>query len=1765
LLGLFDDEASHTTPVEVAVTFFGVVVHLRIVCHRSIWVPFNLHRRYIYYPNSNLNDLHCSVNMHRRYDLSRLSRRTEDNAKENWEVIGKDTGCGTFHINICAPLIRTDSSPWANGVCPHSTAVCATDALGKAQSVGAIAQGGGLNALKMTKGGDIMLRYDAPGSCSSEIVFRCMPGRIGEPYFISLDTKNCVYHFEWRTSAACPVKDTSGDDCKVKDATTGFTYDMNPLRDEPNDFSIAFDARDADGNLQPWLVDVNICGALNAPKQPIEHVGVMFRTVDGKQTFAGCRESSVLKLTDGGVSMEMNSASDHCFDNTPGKQRTVIDFVCNETAAMDSKPTMIDPSVFASKDKSEVDACALYLDWQTPFACPPQETPCVTEDEGGAQYDLSTLIKRDGNWQVPAIRGESERKYELNVCRSLVPIAGRTASCQAATSVCGLSTDPGGSTDGQRLATATTPRWDSIQKAVVIESKVSDSNCPSGETSTVIVFQCNPNGGIGKPRMTLEDATNCRYNFIFISSAACKVGSSSETGGVGGTALEIECTATDPKTLDRYDLSYLRNARYNWVADDEREVGKYDYEMNVCADLVPGSTECDDGVGACQLIPGKEGHKSLGLPSGPQVDENGQLYLEYSGGDPCVWGGNGNNRSTRIDFHCPTDETGNVLPGVLGKPTFIEEDENCGYHFEWSTSFACKIVPSRQKDCKVTDLLGGSEYDFYPLQHDEAGAYSAGKFIFNVCGNVTCGDGVAGACYNSGSSAIPLGSSNRSPYFDEGSLYLAYKGTTVDAEMASDLKDAGLSCPAGQNWESRVELVCDPKQPYDADPNITVVEIGVCNVVLRVATLLACESPSNLVECMATDYDSGATYDLSSLGRTGTNWIALDGREQNKYEYEINICRSLAHVPNNHKGCSGFGACQVSRKADSSGGFAEKGLGVPTPPTVNNGTLTMLMDDGVKCPDGTPRSTKIIFTCGTRTGSPVFLTEQGKCQYVFTWTTSAACPLGQPATSSPTDTTRSCRATDHSTGLVYDLGSLAGPVYVASNANPDESRKFELGICSTPVTCGSDQNAVACVDGTKVIGTKDTTGPQYLSGVVTLTYTSDEPCVSSVDGKPSTSETLIIFECDLSAGKGTPQFVHQADQCTYVFKWRTNAVCMPILDEVPCVVTGTNADGTAFNFDFGPLVRERGNANWLAVDPLIYDSGAGSNHEYLINVCRSLNTVLGHPECDGHAVCQVKATDDDFAFGIGDLAQSSTPAVDAKGLVSVTYPPEANAPMCHTKYQRSSRIVFSCLEGSLGAPVFVEETDTCDYIFEWRTSAACTERDVTGSTCKVEDPVRGVQFDLSPLTGTEYFAQHSDAVHNYSLSICGGMPESSAPCDGRTGMDAGACQRATDGHEYSLGKQTSPLEIDDGMLTLKFTDGTPCGSEFKSVPRSSTIQFVCDTDAGIGTPEFRGEPNVCSYLFTWRTVLACSEAEESECVAVDETTGDIYDLRELEISKPGVFWNVDTKQKDTSAYKINVCHSLVTGLTGTSGKPAPGCGNANTAVCMTTVDGLSVPLGTPTVPTFANGVLSILYNTPTGPNAQKCSNGNPKRARINFACGESGAVGQPVLTSTGDDGPCEYVFEWKSAAACKVKTVIGTEPCKVKDPVTGVTFDLNGLAGKDTAPVYSISGINDYFNYQFGDVCASTGEPLLQVYTSGDHEPINLGKPNPVLVLRGRSEVIQTFEDGLPCAVLYFWGEIVVVRGCVWIPCLLWLKASTTCDNIMPLGCPSSKLTTALM
>lgn len=206
---------------------------------------------------------------------------------------------------------------------------------------------------------------------------------------------------------------------------------------------------------------------------------------------------------------------------------------------------------------------------------------------------------------------------------------------------------------------------------------------------------------------------------------------------------------------------------------------------------------------------------------------------------------------------------------------------------------------------QVQDALTGDFFDLSVLASRTLTTTSDGvNYALSVCGDADgCGAGV-GAC-EVGGQGRPLGNMNKELTFDDSQLSLNLPG--------------GFDCGAGAKFETVIIFECDPKvSPDQAQPRL--LERTACSATFVVDINTRCHSFEE-VECVATNADRSVTYDLSALANAKENWVAKDSREDNKYAYEINVCRTL--VPNaNFKDCGRSSAsCQVSY---ADGSFLER-------------------------------------------------------------------------------------------------------------------------------------------------------------------------------------------------------------------------------------------------------------------------------------------------------------------------------------------------------------------------------------------------------------------------------------------------------------------------------------------------------------------------------------------------------------------------------------------------------------------------------------------------------------------------------------------------------------------------------------------------------------------------------------------------------------------------------------------------------------------------
>lgn len=222
-------------------------------------------------------------------------------------------------------------------------------------------------------------------------------------------------------------------------------------------------------------------------------------------------------------------------------------------------------------------------------------------------------------------------------------------------------------------------------------------------------------------------------------------------------------------------------------------------------------------------------------------------------------------------------------------------------------------------------------------------------------------------------------------------------------------------------------------------------------------------------------------------------------------------------------------------------------------------------------------------------------------------------------------------------------------------------------------------------------------------------------------------------------------------------------------------------------------------------------------------------------------------------------------------------------------------ITFTCLEGDLGNPVFLEETSDCQYLFEWATSAACPVQPAVGSNCVVTDGLTGFTFDMNVLQGVYNLSDRRG--HKYSLGVCGAQ----VPCNNQM---VDACQGSSDNRTFSMGTDTDhDIVFNDGVLTLTYDGGDFCHNH--RFRRAAIINFVCAPNvSGVGFPQFVSETANCTYIFIWRTPAACITLEKTNCVVADNMTN-VYDLQPLARNMPPTGW-----PSDDGKYTFGICAAI---------------------------------------------------------------------------------------------------------------------------------------------------------------------------------------------------------------------------------------------------------------
>ncbi|XP_059504404.1 cation-independent mannose-6-phosphate receptor isoform X2 [Stegostoma tigrinum] len=1471
------------------------------------------------------------------------------------------------------------------------------------------------------------------------------------PEFVA--TSECVHYFEWKTFVACkkstfnPHKEVP---CYIIDEV-GKKRDLNPLIKMSGGYLV--DSPDDDDLYINICRDIAPSGKTSACKP-----GSSACLLKGSTAFDVGQPTDALKLV-GKDRLMLRYAKEHIRDEkSPAfcgnhKPAVTITLICPSGRRQGT-----DPKLIASTN------CRYEIEWVTEFACPRdylESHNCkLVSDQHDISIDLTplTLTASSNPYHVVPKKSDDttdEYYYYLNVCGPISSDVcsddrGFVASCQTKPEV--SFSKVAGRYENQTL------RYSDGDLTLIYPD---GNSCSSGfRRMTIINFYCNEsaaNGGKGEPEFSAE--VDCTYTFDWGTKYVCVK-----------EKENLLCRASDGRK--RYDLSSLTRYEakevpesdntHNWEALDS--LVKSDQKriyINVCHKVLQdgGAVGCPEDAAICAV--GENNKKNLGkFVSSPEKEGN-DLQLVYSDGEPC---GTGGQSKTIITFIC--------RPGDLESPPILKPGINeCLYELEWHTAAACALSKTQGDNCRVSDPEAGFVYDLSPLTKQNSSYQVKSKtynFYLNVCGNVSK-DGCeknSGACQEAplDQKFWSLGESNSRLSYYDGIIHLVYtNGTEYNNEQ--HIQRSTL-----------ITFLCD-RDAGEGHPEFEEEDEYTYN--FKWYTQYAC--PEVPIDCIVMNEVTKQQYDLSRLSRLEDsddgNWFAMDTTSSNHKKYYINVCRPLNPVP----GCDRYAAvCQMQYERDLDAlyekvSISNLGIAKNGPKLEKDGRIILEYLNGSACTnsggDKTSYTTHIHLSCSKELSSGPRFIEHKDCVVTFLWETNAACPITTIQESS-----ENCSVEDPNTGFVFNFLPLASDSGYSVTGN---HMVFKLNICRGLKECGKigSKPATGCeIDGQEPkhqVG-METSLEASTSGLITLTYIG---ALARDSGRRD--KFIIRFICDTDSYPGVLKFLREEIGTTSrvhdtYFEFYTALACFPA--PVNCLVS----DIAGNEYDLSDLARDK--EPWVAVDA----TEDRSKRTFYLNVCKPLPSVKG---CPGGAIGScVKYADKSQNLGYIQMS----PRAETDGTLSIVY---LNGDKCDNNQKYSTRILFQC-DIISGSPIF-QGKDECEFLFVWRTPAACPIRRAEGENCQIKDPKYGYVIDLQPLANEDQKVKGDE--YTYHFRVCDYLRISDCGNFSHGGEDAISACQSKPGTSFKkiAGHFTQHLTYEDGLIMINYTRGDTC---HKIYERSTAIFFYCDHSQTPGKPVYLRETLDCTYLFEWHTSYACPPFRSIDCTLRDED-GNSYDLTPLSRSQDN--WEIEQQRDFDQTYYINICKSLV-----------PKNGNwacsLNAAVCLKNGSNY-VNLGEVVAgPRWEeHGLLVLHYQS-----GDRCPDGiRNKTTSIRFKCDKDAVSTKPDLI-TAIEG-CEYTFLWFTAFACPVTKNVHNE-CVVTNPITGHLFDLNTLRTDQGYTIYDRKIRRNFVRLNICDKVQNTG-------CSGDDVGVCIQEDHAINAGRFNTEV--TYVDQV-LRLTYGEGEI---------------------------------------
>ncbi|XP_014304449.1 LOW QUALITY PROTEIN: cation-independent mannose-6-phosphate receptor [Myotis lucifugus] len=903
------------------------------------------------------------------FDLSSLSRYSD-----NWEAVTSTGAPEHYLINVCKSLAP---QPGAEP-CPPEAAACLLNG-SKPVNLGRVRDG------PQQKDGVTVLKYVDGDLCpdkirkkSTTIRFTCSENQVNaRPMFISA-VEDCEFTFAWPTPAACPARSNVHGDCKVTNPATGHLFDLNSLGGK-------------DGHTAAYsekgLVFISICGE-NENCAP--GVGACF----GQTRISVGKANKRLTYADQVLQLVYEDGSP-CPSKSGLRYKSVISFVCRPEAGPTNRPMLI---------SLEKRTCTLFFSWHTPLACE-QVTECSVKN-GSSIIDLSPLIHQTGGYEAydesEDDASDTNPDYYINICQPLNPVHG--LACPAGAAVCKVPVD-GAPIDIGRVSGP--PILNPVANEVYLNFE-SSTPCLADKNfnyTSLISFHCKRGVSMGTPE--LLRVSDCDFVFEWETPLVCP----DEVRTEG-------CSLMDEQLDYSFNLSSLSKSTFK-VTRDSRT-----YSVGVCtaaAGLDEGG--CKDG-GVC-LLSGSKG-VSFGRLASMRLDYRHQdeaVILSYANGDtcppeteegdPCVFPFTFNGKSyeecvleNRVRLWCATTanydrdrewgfcrqsnshRTSAIIfkcdeEADIGRPQVFSETRGCEVTFEWKTKVVC---PPKKMECKF--IQGHKTYDLRLLSSltgswffDHEGA----SYYINLCqkvnkGPLDCSDR-ASVCKKSASGDVQvLG------------LVHTQKLDVVDDKIIVTYSK-GDACGENRTASTVIELTCAKTV---GRPAFRRFDVDTCTYHFSWDSRAACAVKPQEVQMVNGTITNPINGKSVSLGDIYFKQFSASGdirTNGDKYLYEIQLSSITS---SNNPACYGASVCQVKSNDQH---FSRKvGTSDKTKYYIQDGDLDVVFSSSSKCGKDKTKtvSSTIFFHCDplVNEGIPEFNHETADCQYLFSWYTSAVCPLG---------------------------------------------------------------------------------------------------------------------------------------------------------------------------------------------------------------------------------------------------------------------------------------------------------------------------------------------------------------------------------------------------------------------------------------------------------------------------------------------------------------------------------------------------------------------------------------------------------------------------------------------------------------------------------------------------------------------------------------------------------------------------------------------------